>query len=63
MTQTNKLSFDEMERVLQRCVESGFKPFSSTQRAKILKEQEERVNASESCYKTSSNQLQRQFSL
>lgn len=64
MKQNNSvLSFEELQKKLQVCLDHGFKTYSITQRRKALKKQRKRINSSEECFSTTSEQLARQFSL
>lgn len=64
MKQNNSvLSFEELQKKLQVCLDHGFKTYSITQRREALKKQRKRINSSEECFSTTSEQLARQFSL
>ena len=63
MKQNNSvLSFEELQKKLQVCLDHGFET-SITQRRKALKKQREKIISSEECFSTTTKQLARQFSL
>lgn len=57
------LSFEELQKKLQVCLDHGFETYSITQRRKALKKQREKIISSEECFSTTTKQLARQFSL
>ena len=54
---------EQHEKILQECIEKGFKPVSIEKRIKILEKQRKKIEESEKCFKTDRRQLERQFTL
>lgn len=59
----NKLSFEEIEQALLECCKNGFKHITLKERIKMLKEQKKKADEEEKRFKTSREQLQRQFTI
>ena len=51
------------EKILQECIEKGFKPVPIKKRVKILEKQKKKIEESERCFNTDRKQLERQFTL
>ena len=54
---------EQHEKILQECIEKGFKPVSIEKRIKILEKQKKEIEESERCFNTYRKQLERQFTL
>lgn len=54
---------ERLEKILQECIEKGFKPIPIKKRVKILEKQKKKIDKSERCFKTDRKQLERQFTL